>query len=70
MLTTYKNTCIEVSNIKRESAIVENVLNYLAENGIPIQCPDVNGGIWFEIDTPNDLEIAEKLILKHPTSFL
>ena len=69
MVTVYKNACNKVLNEKRESAIVEDVLNYLAEKNIAIQCSDIDNEIWFEVDTPDDFHQAEKLILKNPNIF-
>ena len=50
-----------------ENAVVENILQILAEdkNTAPKVC-DLSGFGWYEVDTPEDLEIAEKGLEKDP----
>ncbi|MBI4411907.1 MAG: hypothetical protein HY541_05435 [Deltaproteobacteria bacterium] len=47
-----------------EGASVEKVLNLLAEQGEPIDILDVSGDVWFEVDTEEDLAVAEEKIRK------
>lgn len=43
-----------------ETACVENILDYLAENGSQILVRWVNNVSWFEVDTPEDLSVARE----------
>lgn len=43
-----------------EKAVVENVLQILSSDGYPVKISDLSGIGWFEVDTPEDLAIAEK----------
>lgn len=45
-----------------EKANVEEVLNRLIKAGEPIAIRDVSGSTWIEVDTPEDLKLAEQKI--------
>lgn len=59
----YVNVCAQKSG---DSANVEQVLNFIAEDhpGLVV-CEDISGSWWTEIDTVEDLEKAKTTILKH-----
>ncbi len=44
---------------QRPEASVEEVLQQLADQGTPPRIADLSGSRWYEIDTPQDLKVAE-----------
>lgn len=64
---TYRETVARVVERFGEKAVVENVLQMLAEDAhtAPVIC-DLSGVGWYEIDTPEELVSAEKLLLTDP----
>lgn len=53
--------CADVTLKKKgESAVVENILLELSNKGVKIYKCDLSNFGWFEIDTPEDYEIAKK----------
>lgn len=65
----YRNTIEEVIGRFGEKAVVENILQVLAEKegGAPVIC-DLSGFGWYEVDTEEDLMRAEKG-LEHDSNF-
>lgn len=48
---------------------VEHILAALAEPGRHVRIGDMSGHRWLEVDTPQDLEIAEQAIATEPEAF-
>jgi len=63
----YRATVEKVIAKNGDKSVVENVLHYLAEEGsnAPAIC-DLSGFGWYEIDTPEELKIAEEKIVTDP----
>lgn len=49
-----------------EQASKETAFNRLIENKRKVFVEDINGHNWFEVDTPDDLNEAEKLVFQKP----
>ncbi|MEK7072980.1 MAG: NTP transferase domain-containing protein [Patescibacteria group bacterium] len=48
---------------------VEHILAVLAEPGRQVRIGDMSGHRWLEVDTPQDLELAEQAITAEPDAF-
>lgn len=61
MESVYRDAIVETISQFGEKAVVENILQVLAGRGevAPVIC-DLSGFGWYEVDTPEDLMIAEK----------
>ena len=61
MEQVYRSAIDETIKQFGEKAVVENILQVLAGKGeaAPVIC-DLSGFGWYEVDTPEDLMIAEK----------
>jgi choline kinase len=64
-IAVYRNACQQTEKQLGDNAHVEDALNFLAEQGEEIRVIDISGSWWVEIDTPEDLAKARK-ILVHP----
>lgn len=66
MEQTYRDAFAEALKAYGDSAVVEKVLQVLADN--PDTAPsvgDLSGFGWYEVDTPDDLSRAERSLLKN-----
>ncbi|MFH1652776.1 MAG: NTP transferase domain-containing protein [Pseudomonadota bacterium] len=57
-LSDYKKAVDDVIEQNGRSAVVENVLKYMASSGDKIDICDCSGWKWYEVDTPDELESA------------
>lgn len=55
-LKQYKEAFEEAKRLFGGKAVVENVLQILANNGSIVKIGDISGSKWFEIDYPNELQ--------------
>lgn len=62
MLKTYHEAVQETLKLEGSAANVEAILRHLAEGGAPIEIFDASGIGWSEIDTPEDLQRATKIL--------
>lgn len=62
MNETYKAAISAVIDIYGKGASVEFILGHLAANNVDINICYTSGFRWFEIDTPEDIKVAEKYI--------
>lgn len=58
-LKTYREAVKETRKVHGDNISVEYVLGHLANNGVKINICDVSGIGWFEVDTKEDLKVAE-----------
>ncbi len=63
-LSQYKQAIEETINIYGRESCVEWILGHLAANDTEINICDTSGYRWSEVDTPDDLQQAEKTLLK------
>lgn len=61
-IPVYREACQQTEKLLGDKAHVENALNWLAENGEEIRVMDISGSWWVEIDTPEDLKKAQKIL--------
>lgn len=64
MLEKYKRGALETRDIYGKDSCVEFILGHLAANDIRINICDTSGFRWPEVDTKEDLELAEKVLRK------
>ncbi|MFH1831010.1 MAG: NTP transferase domain-containing protein [Pseudomonadota bacterium] len=69
-LTMYKHAVCEARKSEGNAAAVESALALMTRTNTKINICDVSGMGWLEVDTPADLEIAEKTITDNPTFIL
>lgn len=69
-LETYKKTVRQSRKSAGDSVSVESALAHMASNDQDIKICDVSGMGWLEVDTPLDLEVAEKTITDNPNFLL
>ncbi len=48
---------------KKGDCIMSDAVNYMIASGRDVQAWNSNGAFWLDIDTPSDLEFAERMIL-------
>lgn len=68
-LPAYRRAICEVRRTEGDAAAVERVLGNLAEGGREVGVCDTSGVRWLEVDTPEDLAMAEQTITTN-TGFL
>lgn len=64
MLTIYKRNTDETLEIYGPKSSVESILGHMAANDVPINICDTSGFYWPEVDTEDDLKVAEKSLLR------
>lgn len=65
-LAAYRTAVGEVRRLEGDAIAVERVLARLAETGRPAGICDASGIRWLEVDTPEDLAIAEQTLTSNP----
>ncbi len=68
-IPVYKKAIQAVTDTIGESANVEAVLHYLAATDNPPKTLDVSSFLWLEIDTQEELGVAEKALQESPERF-
>lgn len=68
-LPQYLSAVKEVQKKKGEMAVVEDVLDYLAQNTQLIKSSDISGCGWLEIDTPEELVRANDIVKDNSKDF-
>lgn len=69
-LPVYKNAVAKTREIQGAKAPVEFVLGHLATEGHPIHICDASGIRWLEVDTLEDLALAEATLKDNPEFLL
>ncbi len=63
-ISTVKDIVAHNLNTNKKEARVESIFEGLTKKNIPIKIVDIGKADWFEFDTPEDLEFAQKEIKK------
>lgn len=59
-INIYKNAFTSTLNTFGEKECIENILGFIAKSNHPVNICDCSGYKWLEIDTPEELEYANK----------
>ena len=70
ILETYSKAVLKTRQIEGDKASVENALGLLAGEGQIINICNTSGIRWFEVDTHEDLMLAEKNLINNPELLL
>lgn len=64
-LSIYKNAAEKLASKYSGEIHVENILQFLANEGESINCCDISGLGWVEVDTKEDLKNAERVLKEY-----
>lgn len=57
---------IEIVARRTGDCTMSNAVSYMIDSDMDVRAWDSNGAFWLDIDTPYDVEFAEKTILRNP----
>lgn len=70
MLAHYKKGIEKTKTVYGKNAVVEDVLQVLAQNRVPVTVGDISGYGWYEIDYPHELAAAKKGIIQNKDLYI
>lgn len=66
MFPAYRAAVVRTRNEEGNTAAVESALGSMASNGGDVHICDTSGLKWLEVDTPEDLAVADRVLQENP----
>ncbi len=70
MLPLYRFTATQLHKTSDGAVAVESIIAHIAAQSYTVQIGDISGYGWFEIDTPQELSVAEHYLSTHMAEFV